>query len=108
MELKPSRELDRLIEEKVFCREVSDHKFANGPAYFDPPAYSTDINAAWTLVQKLSMCVAEAGAIDSEGCTFSHHTAICSGQRGEVIYRWGESVPHAICLAALKALGIKF
>lgn len=88
--MNPGPELDALVAEKVMG-------WRDDVALL-PPSYSTDIKAAWEVVEKM-------------GSNF----IIASEKRGEfaVFFGPGEidefckssSSPHAICLAALKAVG---
>lgn len=118
--MEPGRELDALVAENVFGAKVNfERRYPRAdlklyhpccPAmedrcspedYFDVPEYSTDIAAAWEVFEKL---------LGKEA-----HAAICRRHDG----RWlvvddcgdgfdliadGETAPHAICLAALKAV----
>lgn len=112
--MKPGRELDALIAEKVFGAVRTQEKFQGyvpipgDPVYYsevykyptgvnylidDPknrhgmmggvPHYSTDISAAWEVVEKLNK-------------QYSFHL----NTKGSA-----DTAPHAICLAALKAVG---
>jgi Phage ABA sandwich domain len=76
-----------------------------------PPPYSTDIAAAWKVVEKLRLSLepTEKGwacGRRNEECYFDvkETTAIIDG----TIYDLAETptAPHAICLAALRAVGI--
>lgn len=106
-----SRELDALIAEKVFGYTL-DYEFAeitgapNVKELRDQcdewgllPHYSTDIAAAWLIVEKFG---------DFEIGLTAQGVSVCLGG-GE--YSWageydGRTEPtHAICLAALKAIG---
>lgn len=123
--LKAGPELDALIAERVMGLNVArllgqrpvyessatckDVGVIIGQAVFRPvKAYSTDISAAWEVVEMITrdtpkdlrpsiFCLRQLG---------SHHP------RWECTFRWdrqavGGSAAHAICLAALKALGIE-
>lgn len=100
--MKPGRELDALVHERVmgmsefaqFSREI----WAQGDET-SLPHYSTDIKAAWDVVihlQGMSFGVMRLAGLNS-------YQAMCGQEHGWID---GESVPHAICLAALKAIGI--
>lgn len=125
---EPGRELDALISEKVFGRTViriskeealdlmalRSYQSASGRMEMiqtllmgvdsetrePPPHYSTDIAAAWEVVEKLNPKEDEFRLVNFRGqgweCTFRFFR----GDREE-----GETVPHSICLAALKAIG---
>ena len=99
--MNPGRELDALVAEKVFGETIFKHK-----ADWEPPEYSTDISAAWEVVNKLS-----------GGFYFSIDGQWRSQLTGKISWRSrfkpsldapyisGDTAPHAICLAALKAVG---
>lgn len=99
--MKPGRELDALVAEYVFGESEKMDKHV--------PPYSTDIAAAWKVIHYLlernkdrSMWIrmeAGYGEDDSKGVVFQMPMT----PRAELIY--GYSIPHAICLAALKAVG---
>lgn len=116
--MKPGRELDALIAEMVMgfepwpvqdpmweCKAFKARYVPYGQAAkpCEPPAYSTDIAAAWKVVEKVlfpsrmfdfeiwnTNGVRDWGASFNVGCG--------------VVKAAGESAPHAICLAALKAV----
>ncbi len=109
--MKPGRELDALIAEKVMklrvepCRSIMEPMvLANATGHFESyiPHYSTSIADAWSVVEKL---IAEGGDVE----------LICRDE-GDPRRWWEchlrdfsiekETVPHAICLAALKAMGV--
>ncbi len=114
--MKPGRELDELIAEKVMnlkCKgghETDDYELYKFPCPLCAPKnYSTNIGIAWEVVEKLdtnielsTMFKQEPKAVfismlsPSLGVTFGEPIWV------EVI---GETLPHAICLAALKAVG---
>lgn len=137
--MKPGRELDALMAEKVmgliritdddwkrahgYTKDHND-RFATDCMYRSsirvfrkdkanefftlPRPYSTDIAAAWEVVEKL---ISNAFAFELD---YSFHDiesddfywmALFSKYKGN--QKWGnlaESTPHAICLAALKAV----
>jgi hypothetical protein len=122
--MKPGRELDALIAEKVFGHPVERDErgvLSIGPADWDwirneghelmnpVPAYSEDIAAAWEVVQK----VWGAAWFRLER-TDKYPEATPVWDAGEITYSMGENgihnpvegetAPHAICLAALKAV----
>jgi Phage ABA sandwich domain len=102
--VKPGPELDALVYEKVF---------GNRPFKRDPlvprflPHYSTSIADAWKVMEKLG-----------DGCVneFRTHRS-CVGRCGwhahfgnldlPNVDAWSDTAPHAICLAALRAVGIE-
>lgn len=102
--MKPGRELDALIAEEVMGWRI----FPDGPNgemhtidanqcechEYDIPHYSTDIAAAWKVVEKLS----QIGSVFKDENPFWG----CALASGEIIQ--GVSAPHAICLASLKAV----
>jgi len=131
--MKPGRELDALVAEKVMgCRvtwlvykgtgEKYPHcgctDYNGGPHSNDPGGvwdnelayYSTDISAAWEVVEKFDYWRLETNADDEDGGT--HHFDIwadnglfCTADIRDECGIKTVSAPHAICLVALKAKG---
>lgn len=109
-----SREIDALVAEKVmglwgFCKCDGEIGFTRHPTRdrFEcidcggwlGENYSTDIAAAWEVVEKLSTwpwCFTRSGE------TFKFDL----GYEGERYYAVAETPAMAICLAALKAKGV--
>lgn len=113
--MKPGRELDALIAEKVMglknirlandgrsdylCYGKPDSIFLEGKIV---PAYSTDISAAWLVVEKMQdndWAFILDNMEDFIGNWQAHFEKDKSGWSAD-----SESAPHAICLAALKAI----
>lgn len=117
--MKPGRDLDVLVAQKVVGLSLEyincdgTHIWYSHDAgdYFPTPAYSTDIAAAWEVVKKItsqspvitdwqfSMILPLRTMQSFNGC----FAKFCYG--GGKFESVGESAPHAICLAALKAVG---
>lgn len=129
--MKPGKELDALVAEHVLGwgpREINHStsilcKWRNpedstGYNDYSLPSFSSDIAAAWELVEKLKVGHRE---VRSDGCVVKDSIRIeyrettgswfvCwaySGWNFMEFEHWteGESAPHAICLAALKTVG---
>ena len=127
--MKPGRELDALIAEKVmglheFCSYAGKSKASlgwgkNGADFFKGeisalPSYSTNIASAWEIVEKLqslrkSVRVYNQGIVsettDLYSCEIENR--YYEGEPDTWFSGWVESAPHAICLAALKAMGVE-
>ena len=128
--MNPGRELDALIAEKVmglknirkdggFAHFVEpDYVHGNHPqrnSGIPIPHYSTDIAAAWEVVEKISPIRIEKHERAVGG--FIYRVSIVSEVnnwegcgRFPAGYNWSiekETAPHAICLAALRAVGYK-
>lgn len=102
------RQIDALIAKHIMGLEVTDNTYAApiavdygvGEGGFDGPLlkYSTDIKAAWEVVEKFDYYIIQAD---------------CGRYRVNLTpeYEWydarAQSVPMAICLAALKAKGVE-
>jgi hypothetical protein len=70
------------------------------------PNYSTDISAAWELVEKLRRDHKAIVIHSASGSLDAHSIWSCEVIYGDhVIEQFGKTAPHAICLAALKAVG---
>ena len=126
--MKAGRELDALVAEKVMGW-TWDGKTAWSPTgsrlwmvrkdpYWWLPYYSTDIAAAWEVVEKLVLlenCQLTrntkgewAGENGLYAVTRLCHDPIGSiGELKRVSLGEGETMPHAIALAALKTVGHK-
>jgi hypothetical protein len=119
MDLQPGRELDALVAEKVFGALISDPIFAGSMIYQgkdnqgkdkgfavsgtieDVPHYSTDIAAAWEVLEKVREQVPDFGfGIDDKPGEFRTYAVRIGDCMATSI-----SAPHSICLAALKAVG---
>ena len=108
--MNPGREMDALVAEKVMGW-VANHD--NQPAWYTKDGQhtgnyiedseggawspSTDITAAWEVFVRVGISHLEAWE-EKDGWR------LCLGD--SVAIRGAETVPHAICLAALKALGV--
>lgn len=121
--MNPGRELDALVAEKIFRQQVVDimgqvaiqHRITTPFEYIitpegikPTPPYSTDIAAAWEVVEKLKLSIVYnrdmgtwlAGILD----------AFVANQ---IVDGWmdvsatSKTAPHAICLSALQASGVK-
>jgi hypothetical protein len=113
-DLPAGRELDALVAEKVMGLEIE--KIANGHMWFRDgvtlrspiPHYSTDIAAAWHVVEHLNAqsITVEITALVSRAnrsvrhivYTYNNETCMPRDQAIE------SSAPYAICVVALKAL----
>ena len=114
-ELKPGRELDALIAEKVIGLDVqrdqvtrhwlADKKADDPVDYFigktndRVPHYSTDIAVAWPVSEKLRLCLVPWGE--------SQWTAFQIGHWYEDAERFAsDTAAGAICRCALDAVGV--
>lgn len=117
--MNPGRELDALVGEKVFgitfcvCSNWDCNNTYNG--YYlkcnqckgmipYPAPYSTDIRAAWEIVGKLKPYFPEI-RFDNPNWTCGLKGNNSAGKFVEIITQHGDTAPHAICLAALRATG---
>lgn len=126
--MKAGRDLDALIAEKVTNLPnihivTGNHHHANGLVYGkhlltgypeSVPFYSTDIAAAWKVVEKIPMTVHAPGASYAHGEYANSDDAWLAEARMPGIEYYntvtskGQTSPEAICLAALKTLGIDY
>ena len=126
-EMPAGREMDVLIAENIMGYTLSELSLPAYPKYklFDSgyvkevPHYSTDIAAAWEVVErmpipfKLEKCWEKAYQIGPEGWSACWCTdADCEGcnensrcTNGDDA--WAETAPLAICRCALKVAGVK-
>lgn len=107
--MQPGRELDKLVAEKIFsakvdwydeagkCNTDSDMDFAR------LKFYSRDIEAAWEVFEYFPYNQVELiKAMHEYWCIFRS----LRDDNDEEIAELGVSAPHAICLAALKTVGV--
>lgn len=117
--MTPGRELDTLVAEKVFKYSIFKKRWKEGShsgfidSWIDSagfeipgqlPEYSTDISAAWEVVEKLrpELCIEIMPWGDN------YHVRVLSVTLEQKSRASCRSAPHAICLAALKAVGHEF
>lgn len=110
--LKPGRELDALIAEKIFGLGRHSLNVSNQKQYEEVrqinideirfcPEYSTDIAAAWPIVEMFKErgdYKIEISAYPKDSCW----TIKAYGKKSCTTS--AKTLPHAICLAALKAI----
>lgn len=118
--MTPGRELDALVVEKVFgcdvrtSGEVSFCGCAGSPhgkpvvygALAPLRCYSTDIAAAWEVVERfrdVGISVMQPG--ERPRGNPDRKWVIYIGYDDEQVEETADTAPHAICLAALKAVG---
>lgn len=112
--MKPGRELDKLVAEKIFGWNLTFnvHRQEWGQQHsdrFEPvPKYSTDIAAAWMVVERLnskniSLKLDNDPVNADEGSNSRGREWIAQfwNYGGVSQYGQSETAPHAICLAAL-------
>ena len=123
--MEAGRELDALVAEKVMGLEVrsitvmdskgthSDVGTVDAPRRMPDgrmgvnvdklPAYSTDIAAAWEVVEKLGLAFELGWLPEDKGFNWDASFGEKRGsEAGTTTY--ASTAPHAICLAALKAM----
>lgn len=123
--MKPSRELDALVAEKVMGiskEQINEWLKRHGEYSYSFnevhkfPYYSTDIASAWEVVEKLELFKRKQPFDGGE-----YHQYCQLWQDDDEKGKWtigdfesqlfilaeGETAPHAICLAALKAVGTR-
>lgn len=116
--MKAGRELDALIAEKVMGLGQYQGKWLEPPrdplspvmgTLIDLPHYSTNIAAAWQVVEKLieskKIMKIQAGHMGVWISISIPTNTLNYIKTPPEIY--SETAPHAICLAALKAVGVE-
>lgn len=108
--LEAGRELDLLVSLRVFG-EIEEMKKTPG---FVVPPYSTDLSAAWEVVEKLSLSVLRLSknqwserSAETWGCgRWPEVEYECDGTYDGDYYFWTEAntAPLAVCRSALKAI----
>lgn len=109
--MAPGRELDALVAEKVMgalnlritvADWEEDMVLGNGDIWRTRvPDYSTSISAAWQVVEKLDFCVVSRGGTVAKEMGGWEVDCEMNGQHRRA---FAATAPHAICLAALKAV----
>lgn len=103
------RERDAWVAEKVMGLELSDNMLAaypkyrlpDYPDYFrDVPNYSTDISAAWEVLEHVKC---DDYSVGGSAELAEHYVEF--QQEGNYSQAHAKTVPEAICLAALIAQG---
>lgn len=115
--MQPGRELDALIAEKVMGLPVARHQFDCGQMEyvrtdktfpnFLVPAYSTSIVDAWAVVERLRDDQSSVFSM-TYGSTVSAAFLLGTYEQANVRRGHAEATTatHAICLAALAAVGV--
>jgi Phage ABA sandwich domain len=99
------REIDRLVAEKVMGLKIDDYYFVldeKGLREGELLNYSTNIEDAWQVVEKLDV---EEFSISKFGKEY--HVWVETELGGEGFLIKSKTAPLAICLAALKAVGVE-
>ncbi len=129
--LEAGRELDALVAEKVMGLDVrsthSDYdptftsrevvaghealmRLTSGDPKYFLPHYSTNMEAAWPVVEKLHEQghAVSVATYSLYGCSVSEYRWQCVMAMGvrQVAHEVAPTAPYAICLAALKAVGV--
>ena len=118
--------LDRLVAERVFgwsivaasdgepiwsndCGTPLAFQYASAPVKFGPH-FSREIAAAWDVVEHLRKQTKESGARKYLVSILDHpntfEVVVENHDTGDSVYACDESAPMAICLAALRAVGV--
>lgn len=113
--MKPGRELDREVAEKVMglreklAEAKTQREYDSVRLHIEfCPEYSTDIASAWEVLNaftqgKVNRAICHADVrFDADHCRW-HAWLAWGKQRHSDI---AETAPHVICLAALKAVGL--
>lgn len=117
---KALSELDALVAEKVMGWRVTPHPDLHGATYFEvpdgtatvmPDMFSTDIAAAWTVVEKMRADGWGFGFGTEEGggwaAIFANGRDGMAFEEYEEGYSFEAAAPLAICRAALKAVRVQ-
>jgi len=107
--IKAGRELNIIIAERVFNwqKQPEGHWLDGGMnrmSGWKIPSYSTDLNDAWMVVEKMN----KDNVYLYVGPAIKPGDYVVHWNRDETLAQevTGRSAPHAICLAALKAVGV--
>lgn len=123
--MKPGKDLDALVAEKVmgfwFDEKGRCHRHPRDPIspvssiIISLSTYSTDIKSAWEIVEhnttesRYVRVIIETHplGIECEIVQWGEEFDENGEQNREIYGAIGDTAPHAICLAALKACGVK-
>lgn len=116
----PHRQRDQLVAEKIFGAEVSSGWASGSLAIMQDlgsiklpgealPAYTTDMAAAWLVVEKMLERVVFTCEVGDYGSNEGKYVAITFDRTSaqNEVRTTAATMPEAICLAAFKAYGIK-
>jgi hypothetical protein len=109
--MKAGRELDALVAEKVMgYRQAEDGSWflpgiSTGFGLWELPEYSTSIADAWLVVEKLKLFKGFCLRQRNDGMWDSVRYGKWADGFDDQIVVGKTTAPHAICLAALKAVG---
>jgi hypothetical protein len=100
--MKPGRELDLLVATKVMGMPEDPDLWVWAPRY------SISLEAAWEVLEKVCKGTDWSPQVGLKSCMLSGGFVNDWGQKPTkiVIIKVAESAPHAICVAALKAMGV--
>lgn len=101
--MNAGRELDALVANKV----TGFTPTSTTNCRYDYPPYSTDIAAAWEVVEKMGGEVGSPGDGPYQRKDKWAAFIPCPGKDNGGKWGYGDTAPHAICLAALKAVGVE-
>jgi len=108
--MEAGRKLDALVVEKVFGKKSCLCCHGCACEIHDSPNYSTDLIAAWRLVERFGFMIHPCG-LGSDGKPAGYwvgyprdgHTGLVGDMENETV-AFADTAAHAICLAALKAV----
>lgn len=111
--MKPGRELDLLIAEKVMGYDPIENMVYDAqppisvvPPWRPLPYYSTDIAAAWEVVEKMREESVYSFIDNTQSPGGKYFCSMVTIDKGMAGAR-AATAPHAICLAALRAKGVE-
>jgi hypothetical protein len=126
--MEAGRELDTIVAERVMgwinCGQLGNEwggQWGGCPPYWSQygdrclliPSYSTDIAAAWLVVEKLRTEGLHLQMNDTLSAYRARFFTVASTVKWDqesadgAYYQFASTPAHAICLAALKALGVE-
>jgi Phage ABA sandwich domain len=110
--MKPGLDLDLLIAQRVMGikTEIGEEveaihtipHFGRVTYGYLPLPYSTDIAAAWEVVEKMKVGIKINGSVKGK-----FQVLLINESGTDTFEGFSNTVPHAICLAALKAVGVE-
>ncbi|MHA7967713.1 BC1872 family protein [Paenibacillus sp. CAU 1782] len=103
-DMDPGRELDRLIATQIMGCEIDERIdiYFQGKKWSPIPEYSTDISAAWEVVEKCNEVKVKRYETMGGHCYFCK-IEVESTEGWDEVIETGDTAPEAICKAALIA-----
>ncbi len=108
VDLQHGPELDALVAERVMGWHKTEHTFMNWMTPEGDRSYLKHFSREWSAMELVVEKMRQEGwlvSIDAVDCVGAW--ACCLSRPCSFVRMEGHTLPHAVCLAALKAKGVK-